>query len=221
MTTNRIFLDLGSLLLVLFMTLSTEAQYFDPLTVDLFEQTGIEVHWANLSEDKAWYSGEIEDLNKLYEFGIPVDELSETDVKINILIGDRWELDIEIDTLGLELWYYPGYWEMFYKYDRINEDVKAKFDEICDLSDLTQEDDMFQLWNIINEDAFFIDTRMIMFGTAWPGIYKKFKYEYLDSIETGDDVTLLYLGDYQWKYIFPESGLEMKVVFTSGSFVKR
>ena len=142
-------------------------------------------------------------------------------MKINILIGDRWELDIEIDTLRFELWYYPGYWEMFHKYDRINEDVTAEFDEICDLSDLAKGDDLFQLWNIINEDAFFSDTRMIMFGTAWPGIYEKFKYEYLGSIETGDNVTLLYLGDYQWKYIFPESGLEMKVVFTSGNFIER
>jgi len=189
--------------------------------VDLYEQGGVEIDWMNNSEDEAWYSGEIIDFEKLQSIGIQVNEDVDPVVKIIVNYGDRWALDVVIDTMKFELWYYPGYWEMFNQYDRINENVSAGFEEICDMKELKSREDRFHLWNKINEDAFFIDTKMIMFGTAWPGIKESFKYEHLGSVETGDDVTLLYLGDYKWKYIFPETGLEMKVVFTSGNFIER
>jgi len=203
----------------LFMTQLSVAQYFDPFVVDLYEQAGVRIDWTSLADDEAWYSGEIVDFDKLQSIGIQVDEPSDAVIKFIVNFGDRWALDVVIDTI--KLWYYPGYWEMFNQYDRINENVTAGFDEICDLSDLAIEDDQFHFWTKINEDAFFIDTKMIMFGTAWPGIKESFRYEHLGSVETGDDVTLMNLGDYKWKYIFPETGLEMKVVFTLGNFIER
>jgi len=205
----------------LFMAQLSVAQYFDPFVVDLYEQAGVRIDWTSLADDEAWYSGEIVDFDKLQSIGIQVDEPSDAVIKFIVNFGDRWALDVVIDTMKFKLWYYPGCWEMFYKYDRINENVTAGFYEICDLSDLAIEEDQFHLWTKINADAFFIDTKMIMFGTAWPGIKESFKYEHLGSVETGDDVTLMNLGDYKWKYIFPETGLEMKVVFTLGNFIER
>jgi len=199
----------------------SKAQYVDPFVVDLYEQAGVKIDWTSVAEDEAWYSGEIVDFDKLESIGIHADELLDPVIKFIISYGDRWVLDVVIDTVRYELWYYPGYWEMFHKYVRINENVTAGFEEICDLTDLTKEEDWVPLWKKITEDAFFTDTKMIMFGTAWPGIKESFKYEYLNTIETGDDVTLMYIGDYKWKYIFPETDLEMKVVFTSGNFKGR
>jgi len=205
-----------TLLVFAICILKASGQYIEPVKIDFYEQAGIMLDWPDEIADEYFITGNIQDGEKFTALGIPYIDLMSEEVNILINNGDKWDIVFEIDTNQYKLLYKPGYWEVYHGYDRIGERLSARFNEICDLTGSVDSDDDYEILDVISRDGFFTDTKMMMFGTAWPGINDDFKYEQMKNIETGDDVTLIYFGDYTWKYIFPENDLEIKVVYTPG-----
>jgi hypothetical protein len=205
---------------ILTLVISTASgQFIEPVKIDFYEQIGVKLEWPGEVMDEQPVYGTISDMDKFSALDPKIGDLLVEEVTLSVVFGDKWKIYLIVDTLQFELSYRPGFWEMYHGYEIINRDVSAAFTEICDISELIQTADELEMLDIISEPGIFTDTKMLMFGNAWPGIEENFKYTYMQGIETGDDVIFMNSGEHKWKYRFPENNLEIKAHYTPGYFI--
>jgi hypothetical protein len=208
-------LIIGTLALILSLnTIPAKAQYIEPLKIDLFEQTGIKLDWNGLVNESQPIPGRIVDIEKLFQSGIK-EELMDDIISISVTTGDKWKIQLNIDTLVYYLIYRPGKWEIFHEFELISNEVLLEFIDICDFTPYLEVYDDYLFYDMISTTDYF-DSKMVMFGTAWTGLKDEFKYNHLKEIQTGDEVTIYNVEKYKWMFRFPENGLEMLVVYTPG-----